>query len=357
MPKAADATQETTPEIIVDAPAVDIDAGMLEAVQVAFEEPAADPDPGAVDDPTAAATEPPAGDNPAEPPAEKTDDEKAVEAAAVEAAAVAAAAKEDEGLPEGVKEKTRERFEQLTTQKKDVEAKLAEAATERDTLRENAKAWDAAIADTGATPEQYGGALLYLKHINAGTRQGLETAYEMMMSEVKQIATILGKEAPGVDPLAAHPDLVEKVDGALIDRATALELAASRQGRALETSLTQRQQDAVADQRARVEGGESIKAIASQLRAADPHYEAKSGAFAAIITPIMESGLPPAKWAAAFQLAYHSLPNPAAPPSAVVTQIRPDPKVPDPIRSGGQASTTAAPEPKSLEEAMRRAWA
>ena len=325
----------------------DDNSAMLAAMQDAFvpAEPAGDADAPPVADAPLAGEPDPADAKPAEPAEPANPDAKPD-----------AKPEDDEiGLPEGVKEKTRERFEQLTTQKKEIEAKHAEVTAERDGFKQRVQEWNETLAGTGATPEQFGGAMLYLKELNSGTRAGAENAYNMMLGELQTLAKVLGKEAPGFDPLSVHPDLQERVDSALLDRASALELASHRQGKQIETVTMQRQREAMEAQNAKVQGGESIKQVAAQLRQSDPHYASKAPMFEAIISTILEGGIPPSQWADRFARAYQAIPVPAA-PAAVAAAPRLPTTVPDAIRSGGAASTTTAPEPKSLEEAMSAAW-
>ncbi|MDC6625553.1 hypothetical protein OEZ82_26360, partial [Leclercia adecarboxylata] len=108
---------------------------------------------------------------------------------------------------------------------------LSERASEADSLRERAGKvtdWEQTIQSTGTTPQQFGATLLYLTDINSGDPVRMNRAYETMEAELKFLGEKLGREAPGFDPLAAHPDLAEKVKTGDLDRAAAVELVQHR---------------------------------------------------------------------------------------------------------------------------------
>ncbi|MNI73014.1 hypothetical protein D3C73_1289890 [compost metagenome] len=64
-----------------------------------------------------------------------------------------------------------------------------------------------------------------------------------MQGELQWLGQQLGREAPGFDPLSAHPDLAGRVTSGDITRDVALELAQHRHTGQLQQSHTQAQQD------------------------------------------------------------------------------------------------------------------
>lgn len=191
------------------------------------------------------------------------------------------------------------------------------------------------VQDTGATPEQYGMSLDYLKVVNAangGDRAAAERAYEMVSGELATLAKLIGKPVPGVhDPLEAHVDLKQMVADGDITPAAALEMAQLRQGRQLDDGrqrlIDQQKERQQQQDQASAQGVASLNALGAELAAADPHYAAKAPALVAALQEIRDK-VPPAAWAATARALYSRLPNPVAAP-APATVARP---APGPVR-------------------------
>lgn len=223
-------------------------------------------------------------------------------------------------LDKDVPARTRERFDAMKTSYD----KLSE---ERDSAVEQANKWVETVQSTGATPDQFGMTLEYLQHVNSGTPEGLSKAFDMMLGELTVLANALGREVPGiVDPLAAHPDLLKRVEDEDIDRAGALELAQAR----ATNKLAKVSNDVRAETNARKSstdaGLQAVTEFGARMRASDPAYAQK----AAAITPIIErviGNLPPSQWVAAIEDAYkavsHIQPAAAPAPDPVVTAPKP----------------------------------
>ena len=258
-------------------------------------------------------------------------------AAAAQDRAAAAAAQPEQGktVDEEIKdlgitnERTQKRFRELS-----------ERASEADSLRERAGKvtdWEQTIQSTGTTPQQFGATLLYLTDINSGDPVRMNRAYETMEAELKFLGEKLGREAPGFDPLAAHPDLAEKVKTGDLDRAAAVELVQHRQRGVLQNEQQQNQQRLSQSQQAEQMGLQAVADLGAQLRTTDPQFQQKF-AYLEPTVEIIQSTLPPAQWAAAIQQAYQRLPPiPAAAPAVAA---RPN----NPARASAAPAVPATPK-------------
>ncbi len=297
--------------------------------------------------------EPPKDEPKAEPKAEGDPAAKPVEPPKPE---------EDEAAKLGLKAKAAERFHELTAQVKDL-APLREALDKAGVkledlpkLAERAKVAEdlsAMVRETGATPEQYGSALDYLKMVNAaakGDRQAAEAAYTVMEKELRVLAQLLGKEVPGVhDPLAQYQDLADAVTAGDMTRKYALEVAAARTQSSVvkhhQQSQTEQQTNAQAAQTAAAQ----LAALDAQWKQSDPHYAVRRPALSKMVEQI-QATQPPTQWAKATQEAYAAI---AAIPVAAPASAAPakPPVGPVPLRPTG-ARPTLVPQTDDPYEAM-----
>ena len=261
----------------------------------------------------------------------------------------------------GLKEKAATRFRELTAEAKEG-TKLREALTaagvndlavDLPKFIQKAQAADdliGMVSDSGASPEQYGQTLDYLSLINKGVggdRQSAERAFEIAQREVQNLATLLGKEVPGVhDPLDAHEDLREEVERTDITRKRALEIAASRQQQTVSTAQQRQQQEVQAGQQAETQGKAALQQFDQQMASSDPTYAAKRPQLNSLVSFIRKT-LPVDQWIAATQQAYATIPTPAAPAPARAPAL---PR-PGPIR-GGNTRPVMVPTTDDPMEAM-----
>lgn len=227
---------------------------------------------------------------------------------------------DDEVKQLGLKERAAERFQELHTQARDA--------------RERVSQWEETVQSTGATPEQFGGALRYLSDINSGDPRRMADAYERMQGELQWLGQQLGREAPGFDPLSAHPDLAGRVNSGDITRDVALELAQHRQTGQLQQNHTQAQQDRQQQDLQYQQGLVSVQQLGAQLRAGDAQFDQKMVLLMPTID-IIQRTLPPAQWQTEIHRAYLALPATAvAAPAAAAPVAR---SAPNPIRANSAA--------------------
>lgn len=272
------------------------------------------------DAPAAADGQPPQDGAPATPAAADPNAPPAGEPPPAQPAQQQQPTVDDEVKQLGLKERAAERFQELHTQARDA--------------RERVSQWEETVQSTGATPEQFGGALRYLSDINSGDPRRMADAYERMQGELQWLGQQLGREAPGFDPLSAHPDLAGRVNSGDITRDVALELAQHRQTGQLQQSHTQAQQDRQQQDLQYQQGLVSVQQLGAQLRAGDAQFDQKM----VLLTPtidIIQRTLPPAQWQTEIHRAYLALPATAvAAPAAAAPVAR---SAPNPIRANSAA--------------------
>lgn len=290
-----------------------------------------------------------------------TKTEKKVETAEEKAAAVKIAAdaakkksvKEPDAIndpiPKDIKKQTAERIQTLIKTAKESEVKVETVTGERNLLL------DRIIAST-ASPEQYQQTLDIVRQMNSNDPVEQKKALDAIQATAAELANRLGVVLPGVDVLAKHTDLIEKVQAGQISRKDAEELAAARNARTFDTQARTAQANATRDQQAHVAAVATAKAdltaLGETLSASDPNYTRKT---ALLVGPLKETfaDLHPSKWAAAFKRAYNALPAGAGAP-----QQKPKTVVPtnQPLRAR-QATGGKAPEAKSMLDAVNGALA
>lgn len=290
---------------------------------------------------------------PAAPVAEA--DKPADPAAAPEATDKPAGPTDDELTAplEGLKGRTKERFEQLAGRLKERSAEIEALTAERDTLRQQAEALpDAqqavqtlqelhgAMTEAQVSGEEFAGFLTYAKQVRSGN---FEAAAQTLIAQLRPLLPYVhGKVdlAGALDPLAEFDDLQQAVAGHQITREHAAEIAQGRRIRQQqEQALQQRnqasqqtQQQTQAQQQATQQGLGQLQALERTLAQQDADYGRIAPELVKAI-PEITKAYPPHLWASAvrdrYQLLKTYLPQqqrqaaPAAPAS------------PAPLRPGG----------------------
>lgn len=292
---------------------------------------------------------------------EKIDEEDLdAEDAAAKAAAVAAKkpAKEadpiNDPLPKGTLQSTSDRF-------KVVVGKLKEETTRADTATANYDEIIGEITGAGMNADSYGIMLEYARGVNSGDPVAMRKSYDILMHELKGLATALGEPLPGTNPLEGHADLIAAVNEKKIDPALAIETAVNRNRAAAQTKLqaanatrTQTQQQQT---HAQAQGRAALTTLGKQLAATDgvAEYRRKAGIVVAMLQQTLPN-LPPNKWASAFKFAYDKVPAAAAPAAKAGAGKVPGAKKPQPLRGNKVPSGGNTKQPKSLMEAIGPAF-
>lgn len=281
------------------------------------------------DEPAPAAVPPAVVPDPADPAADPVD---------VPAVEPTAAQKVDDEIKElGItNERTQKRFRELSERAAEVEPLRARAAA--------ADEWEDLVLSTGASPEQFGQTMNYLKAMSSGDPQSLEAAHAMLTEGLAELSRRLGRAGPGVDPLADHADLQAQVNAGDMDRKFAEELAQARARAGLETERTAQQQQTATAEAAQREGVNAVAALGQRLRTSDPDFERKF-AFLGPAVELIQRTMPPAQWAGEIERAWTRLPPMPAPAA-------PRAPGPMPLRPAG-ASTQVARTPANDVDAFQ----
>jgi len=268
-----------------------------------------------------------------------------VEQTAEELAQAEEARLDAEAKAMGLKPDTTTRFKELSREAAKVK-ELEPRVQELQTRLEQQEQVFGFMEQHGVTGEQFGQAVMVLSAMNSGDPMKLRVAYDTLSQQMAAIGQQLGIEAPGFDPLSAHPDLLEEVRNADISRERALEIAQGRQLRTVSTQRSAEQDRMTAEQREIADAHRDLTALEANLRASDPQFEQKWAILRPTLLPALTQ-LPLRARASAFQQAYAALQLPAAP--AVPATTRPDPANP-----GRPAGAAGAKAPTSEADAIMR---
>lgn len=189
------------------------------------------------------------------------------------------------------------------------------------------------VQETGATPDQYGYTLEYLKDATAaigGDLAAAQRAFDKASAEQKAWATLLGREVPGVhDPLGSHADLQTDVESGDITRARAMEIAQQRTTLAVNQTTRQRQTEMQQHDTDVSNGTAGLNQLGATLSASDPDYARKQPFLLPTLRVITQT-MPPSQWVAAAQNAYAQIPAMPAPVAAAPAKTVPV----GPVRAG-----------------------
>lgn len=251
---------------------------------------------------------------------------------------------------EGLKGRTKERFEQLAGRLKERTAEIEALTQERDHLRQQAEALpDAqqavqtlqelhgAMTDAQVSGEEFAGFLTYAKQVRSGN---FEAAAQTLIAQLRPLLPYVhGKVdlAGALDPLADFADLQQAVQSMQITLEHAAEIAQGRRIRQQQEQVLQQrtqaiqqiQQQSQAQQQATQHGLSQLQALERTLAAQEADYIRIAPELVKAI-PDITKAYPPHLWASAvrdrYQLLKTYLPQqqrPAAPTS------------PAPLRPGG----------------------
>lgn len=251
-------------------------------------------------------------------------------------------------IPDEVKGRTRERMQSLISAVKEKDSHIAIQNELVDS-----------ISSTGASPEEFGAMLGYMRWVHSDKPEDLKQARDLLLSELEGLSLKLGEAAPGVNFLAKFPDLQAKVDNGQITTEDANEMALHRQRTTVETTRrTQQQtteQSAQAATQARNAGIAELNELGKTLSTTDVDFAIKHE----ILKPILGSlgQLPPTSWKAAFTQAYNAVTPAQVERFRTPVVIAPKQKAPgsQPLRAGKVPSGGQQRAPKSLLDAISAA--
>lgn len=252
-------------------------------------------------------------------------------------------------IPDEVKGRTRERMQSLITSVKEKDAHIAVQNELFDSIQ-----------GTGATPDEFGAMLGYMRWVHSDKPEDLKQAKELLLSELRGVSLRMGEAAPGIDFLADFPDLQAKVTNGQITAEDAQELAVNRArakdatDRAAAAAATTATTNAATQERNTAIA--ELDALGKTLLETDPEFAVKHEILAPVLASLGQ--LAPPKWKAAFTAAYKAI-TPAqiarfkmvAVPAVAPAAARPA-GGPQPLRGNKQPSGGQGKQPANLQEAI-----
>ncbi len=232
------------------------------------------------------------------------------------------------------------RFRELVKEKNTYKAQMAEYEADAKQYREIQAFMDA----NQLTPEEVAEGLAMMAQMKVGDPA---KAYEALSQKVEQLATAAGMKLPA--------ELEEKVDNGYIDRDTAQQLyqqqlAAQREAAKAKSELDKRSQQ---DQRSQVQAmAGAVTAWETATKAVDPDFDLKAELVKDRVRAHVAAHGMPKSAEEAVKLskdAYDTV-------TQTLLRVRGD-KTPMRTAVGGKTNGSAAPEPKSLLDVIRRASA
>lgn len=232
------------------------------------------------------------------------------------------------------------RFRELVKEKNTYKSQVAEYEADAKQYREIQGFMQA----NGLTAEEVAQSLETLAKMKSGDPA---TAYELMQERMEALAVAAGKKLP--------TDLEEKVEQGYIDRETAQELY-QRQveaERKAQVASTQLERQSAQDQQAQVHAmASAVAAWEQSTKATDPDFDLKADLVKdRVRAHVAQHGMPKTTEAALKMSkdAYDAV-------TQTLLRVRGD-KTPMRTAVGGKTNGSAAPEPKSLLDVVRRASA
>jgi hypothetical protein len=202
--------------------------------------------------------------------------------------------------PEGLKEKGKQRFQDLVADNKDKADKLSQAQQAVSEIQTT-------IKNTGMNADELGFVFDYGKLAVSSDRNSQQTALEMAKNEVKRLSTQLGIEQEGLDLLEGHPDLQKRVEDYDINREDALEIRNYRTEKS-SNAKEQERQVALQNEATQAQANEEaslnqVTAFMDSMQKTDIDYKAKEAILMKQVDAI-RSNYQPQQWPAAVKQLY-----------------------------------------------------
>lgn len=245
----------------------------------------------------------------------------------------------DYSVPEGLNERSTERFNKLVEDNK-AQRELVGRQTETiNGMRQM-------VIDSGLSNEEYIGAIDFASTVKRDPAKGIK----MMQGYIQHIAKTTGIEVEGmeIDVLDDFPDLKEKVEDMEITKAAALELAqARRQMKAAEQRQTHEQDERVKAAEYMTAQDAAVKQLTTYLQdisTKDIDWEAKAP-LVLEAAQFARNGLHPSKWVAHIKAEYDKI-------NRIAGSVRGKKPRHDAPLHGGNAPRGGNKEPQTIAEAL-----
>lgn len=202
---------------------------------------------------------------------------------------------------EGMKPATAERFEKLTKDYKSLNTEHEAVVSERDEFKKERDNFQGIIEYSGASTDEFMQLMEVSHNLKSGDKGKMEMALNALDQKRAEIAKQLGKEIPGVDLLADHPELMDQVNSFSLSRENALQIANSRNLQAQQDQFTQQHNSKIEQQRqsndAQISAIESIKQLETHWKSSDADYlSSKQQSLTDYALYLRDSGINPSLW-------------------------------------------------------------
>lgn len=251
--------------------------------------------------------------------------------------------------PDGMSERSKARWNELTERVKTVpelERRATEATQQLDSVRRM-------VTDSGLAPDEFSNVLTLGRLYKSNNPQDLQSALQQIEGLRADIATRLGTEVAGIDLLSQHPDLKQRVEGMTLSREDALEMVRLRTQNKTAERTQQKNQDFQQFQANIQQAAQQMDATLDQRKHL-PGHEAKVAFIKGqLADPVrlqqFVTTYEPHQWQAAVLMMYDAFSPPAAPAPA---------PTPQPLRPGNVATgARVATQPKNAMDAVQSAFA
>lgn len=245
----------------------------------------------------------------------------------------------DYSVPEGLNERSTERFNKLVEDNKAQRELVSKQTETLNGMRQM-------VLDSGLSNEEYIGAIDFAATVKKDPKKGIE----MMQGYIRHLAKVTGIEVEGmeIDLLDDFPDLKEKVEDMEITKSAAVELAqARRQRKAAEQRQNSERDERInaaqyvdAQSKAVGELTEYLKEVSTK----DIDWEAKAPIILEA-AQFAKNGLHPSKWVAHIKAEYDKI-------NRIAGSVRgKKPRDNAPLH-GGNTPRGGNKEPKTIAEAL-----
>lgn len=195
-------------------------------------------------------------------------------------------------MPEGLKPKAEERFQNLVNDNKEKAAYIEQANEALSNMQE-------AVKQSGLDAESFGYLIDFARMANSNDSQDRKEAFKLIKSEYQRQAQFLGEKVDGVDPLADFPELKSRVDDFELSEDDALKIANAERLMAQQQEATQRSnQEAEKQKEMNAERENALNEVGvfmNSMKKADIDFETKNSKLMGMVDDI-RNGYPASQW-------------------------------------------------------------
>lgn len=192
-------------------------------------------------------------------------------------------------MPEGLKPKAEERFQNLVNDNKEKTAYIEQANEALNNMQE-------AVKQSGLDAQGFGHLIDFARMTNSNDQQDRRDAFNLIKAEYHRQAQLLGEKVEGVDLLADFPELRGRVDDFELSEDDALKIAKAERLMAQQQEASQRSTQEAEMQKA--SNSEKEKALGQvstfidSMKKTDIDFEAKNSKLMGMVDEIRQSYQP-----------------------------------------------------------------